>query len=130
MSQCQLCLSYIKEIKSTNTLMAKMSKSHVDAIEEMHNKEKALQRHIDALKGLLASKGILLNEGENELYEIDQLANPPIFKKIGDTHQDANPNDHSDCFEREREIKDDYDYYARDDMNFDAERERRGKRLR
>lgn len=52
-----------------------------------------------------------------------------LLKRNEDEHQDANPNDLSDCFEREREIKDDYDY-AQDDLNYDAARERRGKRLK
>ena len=55
MSQCQLCLAYIKNIK------------------QLGEEKKALQRQIAALRNLLSSKGIMLNsEGEEELIELDK----------------------------------------------------------
>lgn len=104
MSQCQLCLAYIKEIKEMKESL-KVQSILLNEQEKNHKEESnGLQRHIDALKGLLTSKGILLNEGEEkEIY----------------FNQDFYDEDYENN-------KWEYDY-ARDDMNFDAERERRMK---
>lgn len=64
MSQCQLCLAYIKNIK------------------QLGEEKKALQRQIAALRNLLSSKGIMLNsEGEEEL-EAYQDANPQFMGDV------------------------------------------------
>ena len=125
MNQCQLCLSYIKEIKQMSEqikvkgiLLNEQEKNHKDQIE-------GLQRHIDALKGFLASKGILLNEGEEkELIELNTF----VYHKLEEafpTNTDipVKWDEESKSFQ---EVKDDYDYTA-DDMNFDAARERKEK---
>lgn len=98
-NQCQLCLSYISEIKQMSEqikvksiLLNEQEKNYKEQIE-------GLQRQIDALKNLLTSKGILLNEGEEK-----GLKDYP----------------HSVVWEN------DYDYAA-DDRNFDERRGKRLK---
>ena len=96
MSQCQLCLAYIEEIKKVNERL-KVKSILLNETQKRNNEEvEGLQRQIDALKSILTSKGILLNSGEEELLEVDNWL---------EEYQDANPQFMGDAFEREREVK-------------------------
>lgn len=80
------------------------------------NEKQGLQRQIEALQNLLKEKGVLLNDESvsKAEYEWSQSSNIGCLQCGRDL---------KDC-ECHPEVEDDYNYYQ-DDLNYDAERERR-----